>query len=979
MFNAIKEFFEGTVWSNALKAIDDMRSKNKKLIPIICICTFLFSILLSGFFILSLMNIGRKHYSFTLGNIFGAWWNYGIIPSLIIFFLVLVALCNTYFIIQRNYTIDDNDVAMAKDNNVYGSARFMSLEEIQSTFEMGSIADVKATVFGRLPSDPKIVVAQKHPLLKLNRNTFVVAGPSAGKSATFVIPLILQMLRRGESGIVSDPKSELFMITSEIAKALGYEVRIMNLNPMFLRYSDPCNFMAYVGEDVDKAMVMATAIISNTTGGDSLFDFWTEGPKNLLQAIILRINCSDDFSEDEKNLPEVYKYIMENTGEEIEADFAANIGKDHPAYAPFMIYKDGDEKPKAQVLQGLRMKLGLFNSKTLRRVLSETKGGIDFLNPGRKKCLYFVGSNDQDSTMSPIISLFYTLMYQELVRYADSRNPQVLPVTVHMILDEYANMGTIPDFEKKLSTVRSRGIVTYIIVQDINQLKKKHPMDTWRTVINDCDYYVMMKTNDLETMSWWSTLSGDGTTVVTNKMFENKRTNISGIHNNERNTEGLGTRRVVTENEARRFKEDEAQVIVSQRNPTKVKTFFWKTDHPYGRLICANSENMYILPVQHVPFYRLIEDGIVGEDYDYDHELSFAYEIPEDEEIDIDETYNPDEMLGYTKGANSEKKQQFKNNIILLNKLKKDKKYANKADKDTILQKAIEKAGISKGSKIYKFAENVKFKKASTINHGAVNYVAHPVKVIHADGSITCGDELLRAAGSDDMVTYSYKIGYTKKQIQQMKDRENASNADKHNNIHEYGAVKEERKGDSSHSDFEFSSSEHSEKEQSSKMKKSFKDKEREKLQMEKEREKKRREKAEREALKGFQDVDFDEDEEDVEDGVYRNFEHTADLHEPDPDSLTGDVCDLADDDSDELDGDPDELDGYPEDFEIEEDEMETDNGVETEDFLNENSEGDELEEVSGYNEDDEADPEFDFDPEDTDDGQEEYTDADLF
>ena len=75
----------------------------------------------------------------------------------------------------------------------------------------------------------------------------------------------------------------------------------------------------------------------------------------------------------------------------------------------------------------------------------------------------------------------------------------------------------------------------------------------------------------------------------------------------------------------------------------------------------------------------------------------------------------------------------------------------------------------------------------------------------------------------------------------------------------------------------------------------------------------------------------------------------------------------------------PDELDGYPEDFEIEEDEMETDNGVETEDFLNENSEGDELEEVSGYNEDDEADPEFDFDPEDTDDGQEEYTDADLF
>lgn len=973
MIDSIKEFLEGTVWGNAAQAIADMRSKSKKIIPIVAACTFLISLVISGVLILSLMNIGRAHYRYSIGNIFGAWWNYGIIPSIILFGIIGIMICNAYFIIQRNYTVDDNNVAMAKNNNNYGSARFMSIEELQETFITGTIADVKETVFGRLPSDPSIVVAQKHPLLKINRNTFVVAGPSAGKSATFVIPLILQMLRRGESGVVSDPKSELFMITSEIAKALGYEVRIMNLNPMFLRYSDPCNFMAYVGEDVDKAMVMSTAIISNTTGGDKLFDFWTEGPKNLLQSIILRINCSDDYTDKEKNLPMVYRYVMEHSGEEIEADFEANIGKDHPAYAPFMIYKDGDEKPKAQVLQGLRMKLGLFNSKTLRRVLSETKGGIDFLNPGRKKCLYFVGSNDQDSTMSPIISLFYTLMYQELVRYADSRNPQVLPITVHMILDEYANMGSIPDFEEKLSTVRSRGIVTYIIVQDINQLKKKHPQETWRTVINDCDYYMMLKTNDPETMAWWSALSGDGTTVVTNKMYENKRTNISGIHNNERNTEGLGTRRVITEDEARRLKDDEAQVFVSQRNMTKVKTFFWKKDHPYGRAICANSENMYILPVQHVPFYRLIEDGIVGEDYDYDHELSFAYEIPEDEEIDIDETYDPDEMLGYSKGVRAEKKKAILDNISLLNKLKKDKEYANKDVKDKMLNKVLDKAGINKNSKIYKFADKLKYKTAATINQETPSYKAHPFKVIHPDGSITCGEELLRAAGSEEMCTYSYKMGYTKKQIQQMQEREKAAQSQNHDNdnihYHDFqnkGHKSNQEKNTSYHGMSDEQDSQSFNYEYSQQHKKTFKEKEQERLRQEKEREQRRKEKAEKEALRGFQNVNFDEDDDDIEDGVYRDFEQTAEVHQPDPDSLHGDVCNLADieDDSDELDGEPedyseeneDELDGNPESG-IGEDEVV---------FSDEDTDTDEeLEEMD-----------VDFDPESEEEG---FSDADIF
>lgn len=954
----IEESFKGTIWASAVEAVDDMKQKNKKLLPSVCIVVFLLSVLVTSNIILGLMNIGNGMYRRTLSNMIIVWFRYGIIPSVILFILLLLGIFHFYCIIQRNYIMDDNNVAYAKNNNAYGSARWMTQEVLEETFNIGEISEIKDTIFGRLPSNPNEVVAQKHPLLKLNRNTFMVAGPSAGKSATFVIPLILQILRRGESAIISDPKSELFMITSQIAKILGYEVRIMNLNPMFLSNSDPCNFMAYVGEDVDKAMVMSTAIISNTTGGDKLFDFWTEGPKNLLQAIILRINCSDDYKKDEKNLPTVYKYIMENSGEEIETDFDTNIGKDHPAYAPFMIYKDGEQKVKEQVLQGLRMKLSLFNSKTLRRVLSETAGGIDFLNPGRKKCLYFVGSNDQDSSMAPIISLFYTLMYQELVRYADSRNPQELPVTVHMILDEYANMGTIPDFEKKLSTVRSRGIVTYIIVQDINQLATKHPNETWRTVINDCDYYLMLKTSDENTMTWWSNLSGEGTTVVVNKMFENARTNITGIHNLERNTEGLGTKQIVTKGEARKIKNDEVQLCVSGRDFTKLKTFFWKTDHPYGKLITKNAENMYVLPVQHIPFYKLIEMGLVDETYDYDHELDFIMEIPPDEEIEIDEDYNPDEMLGYAKGAKEEKKKNIVNTKKeILAHLKREKKNAEKT-KDPVVNRVLRKAGISESSNIYKFTDKLKARKLVPHSGSTPSYVAHPLKMVHLDNSVTCGNALLRAAGSEEMVDYHFEVGRAKKTGRQtgkttdagskkqgQEASKAASPADEAAAYAPAGKAAENGSGQQKNSGT------------GSGPIRNWED-------FRKQDEARVKAKREKEVMKGFEDAFSDDDEEEDEPASGE----LNGANEPD-ETYEGNVEDS--DSQDELEGDPednDELDETPEELRSEFDD--------TDDELDDDPDGETEEEESGGEPD--ADDEF-GDESDYEEEDEEYSDSDLF
>ena len=628
-----------TIFGQAYNSLSYLLTSNKIAFTIEMLITFLISILISGRIMLGIMNLFGENYSVTLWNCFAAWLGKGgIVFSLVVFVFVQVMIGRFIRRFAKSSRHEDERNINISTEGTYGTASIMSDEVMKETFVMDTLKNNKNTIFGKYKKNPNIIVSQKHPLLKVNRNVLMIAGPSAGKSATFVIPLLFQIMRRGESAIVSDPKSELFKICSELAKKLGYEVRIMNLNPLYLGNSDPCNFLQYVGDDIDKAQVMSTAIINNTTDAADVKDFWTEGAVNLLQAVMLYINIGNTFRPSEKNLPYLFEWLVGNDNDTIDNTFLS-LPNEHPAKAPALIFVGGDDKVKKQTLQGLRIKLKLFNSPKLRKILSKTEGGIDIINPGRKKCMYFVGSSDQDSSMDPIVSLFYTLVYQELVRYADMRKDQQLPITVHMVLDEYANMGTIPDFEKRLSTVRSRNIVTYIILQDINQLKKKHPLDSYKTVINDCDYFLLEKTNDIDTMTWWSEMCGSMTVEDVNARYSMDKSDALDLHNEETKTQTKTQRKTYNPDEIRKLGEHEILVLVTQRDPIKLDTFFWKTDHPYAKHVVE------VLPSQHYPLWRLIEDGIVSPDFDYDNEPSYVMEIPEDEMVEINPSYDPDQIL----------------------------------------------------------------------------------------------------------------------------------------------------------------------------------------------------------------------------------------------------------------------------------------------------------------------------------------------
>ena len=629
-----KSRYEGTIFSEAGRMISSVWSRNKFIIILEVIALMIGTVYATGAIIIAAMNLFGHGYSFSMRNVFAAWTHYGVIISIFVFIVLQAAIIKGAILLGTNSKRDERGYDINKEHP-YGDADFMAPEIMHKRFVCEPIETNTCTIFGCDPKNDKILIGQKHPQLKVNRNCFMVAGPSAGKSATFIIPLILQIMRRGESAIISDPKSELFKFTSELGKALGYEVRLLSLNPMFLKNSDPCNFLMYVGDDVDKAQVVANAIINTTTGAAEMFNFWNEGALNLLQALILRITIGTDYRENEKNIPQLFTYITTNDLTAIESDFEY-LPDNHPAKPIFKIFKDGDEVPKKQVLQGLGIKLKLYNSPTLRKVLSETMYGLDVLNPGRKRCLYFIGSNDQDSSMASVVSLFYTLEYQELVRYADMRKSGELPITVHMVLDEYANMASIPDFEKKLSTVRSRNIVTYVVVQDINQLKTKHPNDTWKTVMNDMDYFMLLKTNDPDTIKWWHDMIGEQTKSLKSKGYQKAKTTILDFHNEEHVSEGAGQGYVMTMHQIRSLKDNEMLLLMTQQNVLKLHTM--------------------VLPAQHYPYWRLLEDGIIEDGFDYDNEPSFVIDIPMDEKFEGNDDYDPDQMLGVDSATKSIKK-----------------------------------------------------------------------------------------------------------------------------------------------------------------------------------------------------------------------------------------------------------------------------------------------------------------------------------
>lgn len=365
---------------------------------------------------------------------------------------------------QNGVTDSDRNLTVSSSGS-YGTASFMSPKEASACFDVTSAKKTEQDILGMLP-DGQILTLPKNT--RLNSNLAVCGSSGTGKSRSISRNLVLQAVKRGESLILTDPKSELYESMSEYLRDNGYTVKVFNLIEM--DHSDSWNCLNEVGSSELMAQTFADIVLQNTSG-DSKDAFWYNAELNLLKALVLYVAL--EMPPEQRNLATVYDLLYTQTEKGL-SDIMASISHEHvnqytgellppsPAAAPYAIFKQSSDTVRTSVIIGLGSKLAVLQAQQVRNITSYNE--IDLELPGKQKCAYFCIVSDQDSTFDFLSSLFFSFLFIRLIRYADGYcEGGMLSTKVKFVLDEFPNCCLIPDFTKKCSTIRSRGCsVTYL-------------------------------------------------------------------------------------------------------------------------------------------------------------------------------------------------------------------------------------------------------------------------------------------------------------------------------------------------------------------------------------------------------------------------------------------------------------------------------------------------------------------------------------
>ena len=313
-----------------------------------------------------------------------------------------------------------------------------------------------------LNKDKGIVLAEDNYLpvdKRGNVNVLVVGRIGYGKSASYSIPNAYQMLG---SYVFTDPKGELYDRTAGYLKEHGYEIKVLNL--VRPQYSDGYNPLLHISSELDVDVIANTIVKGQKSEGGS-DPYWDDMAEMLLKALIYFLIATRD--EEEQNLAscaELVRAANNNGGSNLLSELIGQLPLDHPARMNYKSIEIAPEKTYGSILSSLQSKLGKFDSKEIAELTSTDT--IDFEEIGNKKTAVYVISSDTHTAYDFLLTIFFSQMIQQLYDFAD-QNGGKLKVPVYFILDEFANIGKIPDFDKKISTSRSRKISFSVILQNI--------------------------------------------------------------------------------------------------------------------------------------------------------------------------------------------------------------------------------------------------------------------------------------------------------------------------------------------------------------------------------------------------------------------------------------------------------------------------------------------------------------------------------
>ena len=390
----------------------------------------------------------------------------------------------------------------------YGSARWGTAEDIKPYIDPVFENNIPLTQTERLTMNSR----PKQPKYARNKNILVIGGSGSGKTRFFVKPSLMQM---HSSYVVTDPKGTVLIECGKLLQRGGYRIKV--LNTINFKKSMRYNPFAYIRSEKD-ILKLVNTIIANTKGDGekSGEDFWVKSERLFYCALIGYIHY--EAPEEEKNFTTLLEMINASEAREDDPEFQSPVDlmferleekdPEHFAVRQYKKFLLSAGKTRSSILISCGARLAPFDIRELRELMETDEMELDTL--GDRKTALFVIISDTDDTFNFVVSILYTQLFNLLCDKADDEYGGRLPVHVRCLLDEFANIGQIPKFEKLIATIRSREISASIILQSQSQLKAIYK-DNADTIVGNCDTTLFLGGKEKSTLKEISEILGKET------------------------------------------------------------------------------------------------------------------------------------------------------------------------------------------------------------------------------------------------------------------------------------------------------------------------------------------------------------------------------------------------------------------------------------------------------------------------------------
>ena len=509
-----------------------------------------FSLLIAPYINEGLINI-INNFSYAIDNPFNIKWCDNSLKTILIFIAIYIIGIGVYISTRKNY----------RRGEEYGSAKWGYSREINKKYKQRPNLTNKILT-------KNVSIGLNGKAHRRNLNVLVCGGSGAGKTRFFCKPNVMQC---NTSMVILDPKGEIIRDTGNLLKKKGYEVKVLDLINM--EKSHCYNPFVYLTNDNDVQKLVTNLFKATTPKESSSNDpFWDTAASMLLLSLIFYLKY--EAPEDEQNFPMVMEMLRAGEVHEDDDTYVSPLDvlfnnleakePEHIAVKYYRNYHSGSAKTLKSIQITLVARLEKFNLESLASLTITDE--LDLPSLGEKKTALFALIPDNDTSFNFLVSILYTQLFQQLFFLADHKYNGSLPVHVHFIMDEFANVSLPNDFDKILSVMRSREVSVSIILQNLAQLKALFEKQ-WESIVGNCDEFLYLGGNEQSTHKYVSELIGKET-IDTNTY--GKSSGRNGNYSTNYQTNG---RDLMTPDEVRLLDNKYAILFIRGEKPVKDKKY----------------------------------------------------------------------------------------------------------------------------------------------------------------------------------------------------------------------------------------------------------------------------------------------------------------------------------------------------------------------------------------------------------------------